>query len=123
MNRIVTQKVIITTTGNSGAATGSATTSPLRGLLLDVFLDYHASAPATTDVTLAYKDQGGNILVVSDNKTDTLYAPRKATCGPTGTALTDYAPYPLDQALTISVAQCDALTAAVTAYIRYEERV
>lgn len=120
MSEIVTEVVSITTTGSAGSATGSGTAPGMNGILLSIFLDYHASAPATTDVTIAYQNKGGNILVASNSATDTLYFPVKQNCDNTGAAVTGvYAQFPLGDGLSISVAQCDALTAAVTAYIKY----
>lgn len=111
----------ITTTGSAGTATGSATSGILTGYIYDIYLDYDAAAPNTTDVTVAYATPGGgNILVKSNSATDTLYAPRKAACDNAASALTWYEPYYVNGTLTVSVAQCDAITAAVTATIRYD---
>lgn len=118
---IVTETIAVTTTGADGAATGSTASGALYGFLLDVYLDYHASAPATTDVTLAYTSPAnGNILVVTNNATDGLYAPRKQACDAAGAAITGgYDCYPLNGTVTVSVAQANALTGAVTARVRY----
>ena len=93
----------------------------LDGFLLDVYLDFHASAPATTDTTIAYDEPDfGNVLVVTNSATDALYAPRKNTCDATGAAISgNYTMFPLNGGLTISLAQCDQLTAAVVAKVRY----
>lgn len=120
MSEIVTEKVQVNTTGSAGSATGSANSKALHGFLLDVFLDYHADAPATTDVTLEYDDNNDDILVVSNNKTDGRYAPVKNNCDVAGAAISGvYANYPLNGPLTVSLAQCDELTPALTAWIRY----
>jgi len=120
MSEICTVKVKVTTTGDDAAAVGSAQTEALHGFLLDVFLDYHASAPNTTDVTLAYTERGGNILAVANNATDGLYAPRQKPVDNANSAITNaHDRFPLNQPLTISVAGSDALTACVTAHIRY----
>ena len=119
---IETETIAVTTTGADGSASGSqASAGSLYGFLLDVYLDYHASAPATTDVTLAYTSPAnGNILVVTNNATDGLYAPRKQTCDAAGAAITgNYDLFPLNGTLTLSVAQANALTGAVTARVRY----
>jgi hypothetical protein len=81
MSEIAIQKVSITTAGGAGAATGSGTSLPIMGFLLDVYLDYNAAAPATTDVTIS-DAIFGNVMVKSDNATDGWYAPRKQTCDP-----------------------------------------
>jgi hypothetical protein len=115
-----TEVVAVTTTGVAGSATGSGTSAAMNGLLWDVYLDYHASCPVTADVTIAYADRGGNILVVSNNATDGLYHPRAKPVDNANAAITNaHDKFALHGALTVSVAQADALTACVTAYITY----
>ena len=118
--RIITKSVAVTTTGNAGVAAGSGTLSGMAGFLLDVSLDYHADAPgATTDVTIAYTTQGGNVLAVADTATDILLAPRQKLVDNANAAITDsHALFPLNQALTISLAGSNALAPAVTVYFR-----
>jgi len=121
MGEIVTEKVVVTTTGSDGSALGSGDSGGIMGFLLDVYLDYHADAPSSTDVTVAFKTRGGNVLVVTDNKTDGLYHPRAKPVDSAGAAITNaHDRFALNDALTVSVAQADALTGCVTAYIRYE---
>lgn len=116
---VQTVAVVVTTTGSAGSATGSATTEALFGELIDIYLDYHASAPATTDVTIAFSPRGGNILVVADSATDALIAPRQTLVTNANAAITgSYDRFMLAGPLTISVAQSDALTGAVTVYLR-----
>lgn len=116
---IVTYKVAVTTTGAAGSATGTGTSELVQGYLLDVWLDFHGSAPATTDTTLAYATRGGNILVVTNSVTDVLHQPLKQASDSAAATITGvYNPYVLDDKITVSVAQCDALAPAVTAYIR-----
>lgn len=120
MSEICTVKIKVTTVGENAAAVGSAQTEALHGFLLDVFLDYHASAPNTTDVTIAYTERGGNLLTVANNVTDGLYAPRQKPVDNANSAITNaHDRFPLNQPLTISVAESNALTACVTAHIRY----
>ena len=116
-----TCQLAITTTGSAGSATGSATSPIITGYIYDIYVDYHASAPNTTDVTIAYgTPAGGNILAKANSKTDTLYVPRKAACDNAATALTWYEPFYIDGTFTVAVAECDALTAAVTVTVRYD---
>src|SRR3990172_3977855 len=115
---IVTEVATVTATGTAGAATGSAISNVLHGFILDIFLDYHASAPATTDVTIAYTARGSNILVVSNNATDALYHPRAKPVDNANVAITNsHDKFAVSDTLTISLAESDALTGAVTAYI------
>lgn len=112
----------VTTTGSAGSASGSTTLAyPINGIILDVYFDFHASAPATTDSTLSYASPAfGNILVVTNSATDALYAPRKQACDATGAAITGvYDCFPVNGTLTLALAQCDALTNAVQARVRY----
>lgn len=118
MSEIAVSCISITTTGSAGSATGSGSTIPINGFLLDVYIDYHASCPATADVTIA-DSVFGNVLLVSNSNTDAWYAPRKATCDPAAAATGLYDLIPLNGALSISVAQADALTACVVVHVRW----
>lgn len=121
MSQIAQETVLVTTTGSAASATGSGTSAALTGFLLDIFLDYHASAPATTDVTIAYDEpDNGNITVYSNSATDVLLMPRKNAVDVAGAAISGvYDLYPLNGRVTVSVAGSDALTNCVTARIRY----
>lgn len=121
--RIRSFTVAVTTTGGAGVATGSgSTTETIEGYLLDVSLDYHASAPATTDVTVTHSGTPTAILTVSNTATDGRYPVRDtAVTAAAGAAITNsHVPIPINGTFTVSVAQCDALTAAVTATIRVQ---
>ena len=118
MSEIAIQRIPITTTGGAGAATGSGSTIPIKGFLLDIFLDYNAAAPATTDVSIS-DATFGNVLVKSNSATKGWYAPRKQTCDPAAADTGMYDLIPLNGALDLAVAQCDALTDAVVAIIRW----
>jgi hypothetical protein len=118
MSEIAIQKVAITTTGGAGASAGSGTTIPIMGFLLDVYLDYNAAAPATTDVTIS-DPTFGNVLVKSNNATNVWCAPRKQTCDPAAADTGSFDLIPLNGPLTVAVAQCDDLTDAVVATIRF----
>lgn len=121
MSEIVTEKVQVTTTGGAGVATGSADSPAMMGELLDIYLDFSASAPATTDTTIAFKEQGGDVLVVTNSVTDARLHPRAKPVDNANVAITNANDkFYLNGALTISLAQCDALAPALTAYIRYK---
>lgn len=109
----------ITTTGADGSGAGSATTETIMGELIDIYLDYNASAPNTTDVTIAYATRGGNILVVTSANTDVLLAPRQKYVDNANAAITNsHGRFLLNSALTITIAESNALAPAVTVYIR-----
>lgn len=122
MSSIQTVRLAVTTTGSAGSATGSTTSETLFGEVLDVFLDFNASTPATTDTTIAYASGGaggGNILVVSDSATDARIAPRQKCVDNANAAITNsFDRFWLNGQITISLAQSDALTDAVVAYVR-----
>ncbi len=118
MNKIEFQTISITTTGGAGAASGSATTVPIHGFLLDVFLDYNTAAPATTDVTIS-DPVFGNIVVKSNNATDCKLAPREKTHDVAAADTTFFDLIPLNGAITISVAQADALANCVIVTLRW----
>lgn len=111
----------ITTTGSAGSATGSATIQvPAWGYLEWVYIDYHADAAATTDVTIAHASTppGGNILVRSNSKTDGLFYVRGSASSSAAAAITDSnVRVPVGGSITVSVAECDAVTGAVTVYL------
>ena len=123
MSKIVMHKVEITTTGSAGAATGSGSTPPVNVYLVDVKLDYHASAPATTDVTITDSVSGDTLLAVSDNKTDARKSPRSKPVDNANSAITNaHDKFPVNGTVDIAVAQCDALTNALVAYVWVEEK-
>lgn len=117
--QIIKKTVTVTTTGNAGSATGSGTMSGVVGFLLDVYLDFHADAHANTDTTIAYGDQGGNILEITDSKSDALYAPRQKCVDNANSAITNsHTMFPIDQKLTVSIAQSTAQSPCLTATFR-----
>lgn len=117
---IGTVTLTVNTTGDAGSATGTVVSAAIRGFLLDVFVDFHADAPATTDTTLLYEDPAnGQILAVSNSVTDDFFMPLMQAQDPSGVDLGIYGRYPLNGTLRVNVAQCDALTAAVVIRLRY----
>lgn len=111
----------VTTTGSAGSATGTGYTEAFSGLVVDIRLDFHASAPATTDTTIAHDPTGyGNLIVVTNSATDAVYYPRVEVMDATGTAVTDVMEmYAVSGRLSVALAGCDALTNAVVVYVRY----
>jgi hypothetical protein len=118
MSEIATEKVYITTTGTAGNATGSGTTNPIMGFLLDVYLDYHASCPATADVTIS-QDTFRAACVITNNATDKWIEPRKQTCDPAGADTGSYDLIPINGPITVAIAQADALTTCLVATVRW----
>jgi hypothetical protein len=110
---IKTEKVTVTTTGVDGSAEGTADTRrPLCGELVAVYVDY-ITQPATTDVTIATKNAPvKTLLTLTSANTDGWFYPRYVVHGETGTALTgtaggDRTRHPIDDYVTVTVAQGD----------------
>lgn len=115
--------VTVTTTGTAGAAAGAASTKPFTGELLGIALDYSASAPGTTDLTVTGAVSGLQYYAKSNSATDTFVVPVLFSVDNAGSPLTnDVTPrrYCVGEALTFTLAQCDALAAALTARVFYE---
>lgn len=111
----------VTTTGEDGVAAGSVTTFALApGAVLDAIkLDYGATAPASTDVTIT--EVGGlqrTVLAVANSATDGVYYPRHTTHDESGADTAGQQAFLLEGALTIAVAQSNALAPAVTVSIQ-----
>jgi len=110
----------VTTVGGDGAATGTVVFNDVHGFLLDIFNNWHTSAPASSVATLTYTDPSlGTIIACPATATDTLYAPRVATKDSAGAATGLYDLYPLNGTLTMTVTLSNALTAALVCTIRY----
>lgn len=121
----------ITTTGSAGSASGTAVSPVFAGgaRILRTWWDYHASTPATADVTL-YETALGATLGLIDGKansaTDAVRYPRISdfhdTSGASLSANEQTERYcvPAGGTLTAALAQGDALTSAVICYVLYE---
>ena len=112
----------VTTVGSAGAAAGTSTSAlGFTGYIEAIRLDYHVSAPATTDLTIAETSGlGRTLLAISNSATDAVYYPRPSIHSPTGVAsATGVDLYYLDGSpLSITVVQSDALTNAVVVTIQ-----
>jgi len=115
---IYSKHVDITTTGGAGSATGSGTIQEINGFLLDIFLDWHASAPATSVVKIT-DEKSQELLDAPAGNTDIRYAPRKEVVSDHGVATGFYEMHPLNGTLTVIVTLSNALTDCLIATIRY----
>lgn len=123
MGQLVTDSVSIDTTGSAGSASGSGELQ-VAGYVEWVHYDFHASAPATTDVTLAYASgntpPSGNIAATANTATDVLQFPRAGCVDNAGAAISgSNTRFPVWGPVTVSVAQCNALTGAVVVTVGY----
>jgi len=108
----------ITTTGGAGTATGSGTVPVVPGELAFVKIDYDGTAPGTTDVTITQTAEPTALLTVTNSATDQINCPRLACVTTANGAITNsHAPLYIHGAVSVSVAQCDAITDAVTVYV------
>lgn len=120
-----TYSIPVTTTGSAGSATGTGTLAFKvdMGAIDAIKIDYHASAPATTDVTISEVDGKleQTLLAVTDNATDGTYYPRHAIHDNAGAEISGAGLYTVEGQIQVAVAGCDALTNAVVVHIRTVE--
>ena len=116
---IIVEEITVTTTGSSGSATGTEYSNVVTGYLLDLAVNYHASAPATTDITIT-GGQGETLYSKSNSATDTAILPiRQQATDNTGAAISGaYVNMPVTGKITVTLAQCDALTGAAVVTVR-----
>lgn len=122
---IKTEKVTVPTTGVDGSATGTSDSRrPLCGMLYAVYVDY-ITQPATTDVTITTKNAPvKTLLTITSGNTDGWFYPRyvvhsEAAAALTGTAGGDRTMHPLDDYVSVAVAQGDD-PGSVDVYFLYE---
>lgn len=118
---MTTHVVRVTTTGSAGSASGTATTDlPVRGLVMAIKVDYHASAPATTTVNVdETSGMQRRLLQKAASNSDAVHYPVVQNHDPAGAAITgQYMPqYVNGVRLSVSVGNCNALTDAVVVTI------
>lgn len=124
-----TTRVNVTTTGSAGSATGTGDTDVVvNGQVTRVDVNYHASAPSTTDVTVAELNTQIPITLVNlaNQNTDKQLFPTVQLTDNSGTGRTYdgtrpvVVPTPINDILRVTVGGCDALTNAVVVEITYE---
>ena len=119
---VFAEKVQVTTAGGAGVAAGAATSKPITGQILGIGLDYHASAPGTTDITITGAVTGRQLYAKTNSVTDVFVVPAVHSVDSAGSALaSDITPrlVCVGEGVTVTLAQADALTNCVQAYIFY----
>lgn len=113
-------RVTLTTTGSAGSAVATSTLTVGRpGFVRAIKVDYHASAPATTDLVIKADSSSGVALFTKSNNATDIAATPVAMPGMdengAATAATDVGSggFPFGTGLYFDVAQSDALTGAV----------
>ena len=106
----------VSTTGSSGSATGSLVTALPPCELLAVYMNFHASAPASTDTTLSSPGDPVSVTLLTETNsaTDAWYYPSIQMDDNSGSAITGaYVPGLIHGNLLTELAGCDALTDAL----------
>jgi len=116
--RLESVVIPVTTTGGAGVSAGTNRAGIPNGFLRGLKVDYHASAPATTDVTITASGPGGEQTLYSklDSNTDFPMRPIKVPVyGTDGNAITgEYEAPVVSDMVTVNVAQSNNLAPAVT---------
>jgi hypothetical protein len=120
-------RIRVTTEGADGSATGTGTSEvPVQGRIDAVYLNFHASAPNTTDTTIAVTLADGSsvtLLTVTNSATDAYKQPRIQNVDSANSAITgSYDAFICaGQYVTVSVAGSNALTNAVVVTLLVSE--
>jgi hypothetical protein len=119
---IQTEKITVTTTGEDGSASGVGYSArPLVGEVVAMRVDWHASAPATSDIDVVCEsdDDHPEITLYSkdDSATDAWAYPTIEETDTGGTGRGTYREIPVSGRIKVSVAQANALDPAVTVYL------
>ena len=117
------ESISVTTTGAAGSAAGTTTTGySYFGYIKAIKLNYHADAPATTDVTITTATAPAITICTATNAvTDIWRFPRIKVEDNAGTAQNQWVPTPIADMITVTVAQADALAGCVVVEIWLDE--
>lgn len=113
--------VRVTTAGSAGSATGTADSEPIYGSLSAIKVDYNASTPATTTVSIAeVGGLGRTVLSKAASATDATHYPVIQAQDTSGSNITgQYQPIRLTgERLRVTLALSNALTDAAVIYIQ-----
>ena len=111
----------VSTTGSDASATGSLVTALPYCELLAVYMNFHASAPASTDTTLSSPGDpvAVTLLTVTNSATDAWFYPTHQLDDASASAITGaYIPAVVHGNLLTELAGSDALTDALVMTIR-----
>lgn len=120
-------KITVTTTGSAGSATGTGYSSkPLNGELYAIYVDWSASAPVTSDITITVASDDNHPSVTlyakTNSVTDAWVYPVVQSTDTAGTAVTgEYQRILIDGRVSVAIAQSDALATAATVYLYLED--
>lgn len=120
-------KITVTTTGTAGSATGTGYSDrPLTGEVFAIHVDYSASAPNTTDITVIVEADDNHPAITlyskANSATDAWVYPHVQGTDNAGSAISGvYQHYPITGRIKVTLADCDALTTAVTVTVWVKE--
>lgn len=123
------ERLTVTTAGSTGSASGSATTSAIvRGEIMRIDVDY-GSLTTTTDITITQANElvSAPIVAKQNSATDATYYPSVILTDNGATSRTFdgtrpvVRPFPVNDLLSVSVAQTTAATPAITIDVYWEE--
>src|SRR4030042_1369540 len=118
-----TVKIVCTTVGADGAATVTAYSDrPVNGEVRAIHVDWHASAPNTSDITITGEADDNHPAVALYTKahavTDVSVYPVGPRTDVAGAAVSAEYHFPLVQGrIKVVVAESNALTACATVYV------
>lgn len=119
-------KVSVTTTGNAGAATGTGySAGPISGEIVAVIVDWHTSAPNTSDITVTLEADDNHPAITLYSKTnantDVSIYPHVQATDTAGAAIAGWYQHIVGTGrVKVVVGDCDALAAAVTVNVYYK---
>jgi hypothetical protein len=122
-----TAKIAVTTTGSDGSASGTGySAKPVSGELYAIYVDWHTSAPVTSDITVTVESDDDHPAITlyskSDSATDAWVYPVVQCTDTGGTAVTgEYQHILVSGRIKVAVAQSNALDPAVTVYVFLKE--
>ena len=122
MTALKSLDISVTTTGSAGSASGSGVSPAFCGEVVGIYLNWHASAPATSDVTITDTRTAVEIASEDNNITDKYISPAIYAEDKDGAALTSNVTphrYCVSKGVTVAVAQADALTDCLVATVFY----
>lgn len=128
MSLIRSKTIAVTTSGSNGSATGNADSAAFAGEIVGAYLNYSATAPATTDLVIKEKSSGVEIYRRNNANSDTYVAPRALAVDATGANILASetngrhpVPFVVDQGVNVDIAGANAETNHVVVTVLYRE--
>lgn len=119
---VKSDQVVVTATGNEGAAVGSGSTGrDLHGHIYALHLDFATGVTSTTDITLTQASPSLTVLLLTNNYTDTWYYPAVEQTDSAGSGLSVYDRLLVDDAIDISVGEATSSTTMLTVTVYWGE--